>query len=435
MSGAASSSSRSTLIINFLQGHPNALDLRRVVEMMSLDGGALVRQGDDNKEYNSKAVDKWFSYQSSRGPRSFRRNLARFLNSNLARQQRQATPLNGHNGQWHVDADHLLVTSGASYSFSMICEMLSKESNQNQNSECQEKWTFVCERPTYFLASAIFESAGMTRVEIDVDDEGLNTDHLERGLRDGSIAVPRLVYTIPVHHNPAGVTLSDRRRRHLVALARQYGFCIVADEVYQLLDWTDDEAKPTLPLPLCSYDSPDEPTVFSIGSFAKTLAPGLRLGYVHAAAKLIDRLALSGDAVLHSGGGLYNSMTVRLLERALDDGRFGEHVDALCARYKHLSGLMIASLDEHVEHLALGDVLKYSRPSGGYFVWLRLDASQVNVAATLEAFASDNLVVLPGARCGTALEHCFRLCFVRLEDDLIRQGVARLCHLIHSNRI
>merc|ERR1719263_482710 len=95
----------------------------------------------------------------------------------------------------------------------------------------------------------------------------------------------KLVYTVAVHHNPTGVTMSDDKRKKLVELAKTYKFMIIADEAYQLLNF-----EPTGVLPLFYHDDPADPRVLSCGTFSKLIGPGVKVGWVQAAESLIKPL-------------------------------------------------------------------------------------------------------------------------------------------------
>jgi DNA-binding transcriptional MocR family regulator len=152
--------------------------------------------------------------------------------------------------------------------------------------------TVIVEEPSYFLALRIFADYELNIVGTPIDENGLIIEALEEKLTRHK---PVLIYTIPAFHNPAGVTLSANRREKLVGLSREYDFFIVADEVYQMLAYTS-----APPQPMTYYDTSGR--VFSLGSFSKILAPGLRLGWIQAKPSLLEPFITCG--YLESGGGL-----------------------------------------------------------------------------------------------------------------------------------
>jgi 2-aminoadipate transaminase len=167
-----------------------------------------------------------------------------------------------------VSPEALLVTGGVSQALDLICTLLTRPGE-----------TIIVEEPSYFLALRIFRDHHLNIVGTPMDENGLVIPALEERVKQYN---PKLVYTIPVYHNPTGVTLSADRREDLVRLSARYNFLIVADEVYQLLAYTD-----TPPPPMVFFDTGEH--VISLGSFSKILAPGLRLGWMHAARNFWNR--------------------------------------------------------------------------------------------------------------------------------------------------
>jgi len=144
------------------------------------------------------------------------------------------------------------------------------------------------EDPSYFLAINTFKDFNLNTDSLPTDEHGLDVDFLEKKLRAAPPALwPKFVYTIPTFNNPAGVTLPHDRRKKLVALSEEFGFLVVADEVYQLLAFGDSK----IPKHMFSYDR--KGTVISLGSFSKILAPALRVGWLQASPSVLKKIANS----------------------------------------------------------------------------------------------------------------------------------------------
>lgn len=168
---------------------------------------------------------------------------------------------------------------------------------------------------------------------------------------------PVLCYTIPVHHNPAGVTLAPDRRRRLVQLATEYNFHILADEVYQLLSFpakstpsADTTSDPSLPLgdsvpPPLVYTDGAEARVISMGSFSKILAPGLRLGWLHIRSpSLMERVVRYGQIV--SGGGM-NPLVCGIVHTCIQNGGLARYATQLLGDDERHTRLSSVSMHEH----------------------------------------------------------------------------------------
>jgi DNA-binding transcriptional MocR family regulator len=165
--------------------------------------------------------------------------------------------------------DELVITSGAIEALELVGKSFLDRSD-----------VVVVEGPTYLGAIQAFRSFEAELVAIPMDEHGLEVDELERRLADG--LRPKLVYTIPDHQNPAGVSLSRERRELLVELARRYGFLIIEDVAYRELGF-DDETEPSL-----WALAPD--VVLQAGTTSKTLFPGVRLGWAVAPAEVSAEL-------------------------------------------------------------------------------------------------------------------------------------------------
>ncbi len=216
------------------------------------------------------------------------------------------------------------------------------------------------------------------------------------------------------YHNPTGSTLSDERRQRLVALAREHGFWIVADEVYHLLRYRADPG----PAPMAAHV--DSGVVLSLGTFSKILAPGLRLGWLQGPEDLIARLTHRG--VMASGGG-FNPFTAALVAPALDDGSVGRYLDdTLRPLLAHRAAVMADGLRAHFP-----PEVTWREPDGGYFFWLRFPDG-TDTARWLPAAAQRKVGFRPGSLFSVSGRWAerMRLSFCFYEADAIAPAVALL---------
>jgi DNA-binding transcriptional MocR family regulator len=205
--------------------------------------------------------------------------------------------------------------------------------------------------------------------------------------------------------------MPQERREHLVELAQKHDFILVADEVYQLLSYTQ---KP--PKSFAAYL--DVENVISLGSFSKILAPGLRLGWLQANSNKIKRFNTCG--LLDSGGGL-NPFTSAIVRGVIETGGLENNINKLIDIYRSRLHTMNSCLQAF-----LPDV-ECVVPGGGYFFWLRLpektDAKELRQSAS--AFKVD---FRPGTLFSSrnGLQNYVRLCFVHYEEKEIQEGILRL---------
>jgi 2-aminoadipate transaminase len=269
----------------------------------------------------------------------------------------------------------------------------------------------LVESPTYDRPLKILAGLGAEVDALAMDDEGLDPDALESALGRGP--KPAFLYTIPTFQNPSGRTLSTERRRRVVELARAHDLLVLEDDPYGLVRF-EGEPPPTL------FDLDGGERVVYSSSFSKTVAPGVRVGYFILPAGLereLEQLAVS------------TYITPVLLAQAtvhefLRRGRFEPNLE----RVRRLLG---TRRDAMLEALAaeLDGAARWSRPDGGYFVWLDLsddvDAGDLLARAEEEA----GVTFVKGADFGGPASSA-RLAFSFVSPDEIAEGVRRLAALV-----
>jgi 2-aminoadipate transaminase len=265
----------------------------------------------------------------------------------------------------------------------------------------------VVEGPTYLGAIQSFRSFEAEVVAVALDDEGLDVGELERRLAEG--LRPKLLYTIPDHQNPAGVSLAADRRVGLVELARRYGFLIVEDVAYRELSFDDD------PLPSLWAVGPD--IVVQVGTTSKTLFPGLRLGWAVGPAGVVDRLLDAKQVSDQCAGALGQ----RLFEETERRGWIDETLVRSRALYRRNCDSLLAALER-----AMPEGARWTTPRGGFFLWLTIPGTD---AVELASRAIDQgVAVVPGMLFfpdGRGAE-CIRLSFSFVDAEQIGEGIERL---------
>jgi 2-aminoadipate transaminase len=296
--------------------------------------------------------------------------------------------------------DELMITSGAIEALELIGKTFLDPGD-----------LVVVEGPTYLGAIQAFRSFEATLVAVPLDEYGFEVDELERQLAAG--LRPKLLYTIPDHQNPAGVSLADERRAPLVELARRYGFLIVEDVAYRELGFTD-EALPSL-----WSLGPD--VVVQAGTTSKTFCPGVRLGWAVGPAEISARLVAAKQLTDQCAGALGQ----RLFEESARRGWIDEQLARSRALYRRKGERTLAALER-----SLPEGTRWTRPRGGFFSWLTLpgvDAVELAARAVEQnvAFVPGTLF-FPDGRGGDTL----RLSFSLVDDEQIDEGIDRLGSLL-----
>ncbi len=338
----------------------------------------------------SKENRFFLAYGEERGNANFRQTLADFLT-----------------GQYPnpVDPGQLLITNGNSQALDFICTLFTSPGD-----------TVLVEEPSYFLALRIFADHKLNLVSIPVDDNGIITDVLKKKLET---LKPSFLYIIPTYHNPASVTLSYNRRQELVKICAQKDLLVVADEVYHLLNYSDDP-------PPSMGNWIDKCPLISLGSFSKILAPGLRLGWMHAGVDLVKKMAKSG--LLESGGG-FNPFTSEIVNSVICLGFLKANIQHLKNVYRQRIKIFCDQLRIHLPNQAVFEV-----PGGGYFIWVRLP-NNIDTNSFRQEAQKQNVDFHPGAVFShkKGLKNYMRLSFAFYDGDELAEGACRLGKVISEN--
>jgi 2-aminoadipate transaminase len=297
--------------------------------------------------------------------------------------------------------DELLITSGAIEALELVGKTFLDRGD-----------LVVVEAPTYLGAIMAFRSFEADVVAVPMDERGLDVDELATRLADG--LRPKLLYTIPDHQNPSGVSLSGERRELLAALARQHGFLIIEDVAYRELGFEDDAAPSLWSL------APD--VVVQAGTTSKTFFPGVRLGWAVGPAEVSAQLVSAKQNTDQCAGALGQ----RLFEEYVRRGWIDEQLAQSRSLYRRKSERMLSALERCMPAGA-----RWTRPQGGFFSWLTLpDGCD---AADLARRAVENGVgIVPGSLFypdGRGGENV-RLSFSLVEETLIDEGIVRLASLV-----
>jgi 2-aminoadipate transaminase len=297
--------------------------------------------------------------------------------------------------------DELLITSGAIEALELAGKSFLDRGDP-----------VVVEAPSYLGAIMAFRSFEAEVVAVPLDEQGLDVGELERRLAHG--LRPKLVYTIPDHQNPAGVSLAEERRGPLVELARRYGFLIVEDVAYRELGFEDVAART-----LWSR-APD--VVLQAGTTSKTFFPGVRLGWAIAPSAVSAQLVAAKQNTDQCAGALGQ----RLFEEYVRRGWIDEQVAQSRVLYERKCGLMLAALER-----LMPPGTRWTRPRGGFYSWLTLPDG--GDAAELARRAAERGVgIVPGSLFfpdGRGADNV-RLSFSMVDEALIDEGVGRLASLL-----
>ncbi len=247
-----------------------------------------------------------------------------------------------------VSVDQVIVCSGSAHGIGLVCETLIDPGD-----------AILVESPNFPGSMRTMRSFGAELISVPMDEEGLRVDLLEeelKKLRDAGRRA-KFIYTIPTHQNPAGITLPMARRQRVVELAREYDSLILEDDAYGEL-WFDGEP----PDSLFALSGGDHGV--KVSSFSKILATGLRMGWIMGPEALISRIS----ATRYDMGS--SPFQGRIIAETIANGDLDRHVERLRGIYKRKLDRMEDALTKYASEYAT-----YTKPLGGFFLWLNLHPS------------------------------------------------------------
>ncbi|WP_373681341.1 aminotransferase-like domain-containing protein [Segeticoccus rhizosphaerae] len=296
--------------------------------------------------------------------------------------------------------ERMLVTAGGMQGLDLACKLFVDPGD-----------LVVVESPTYTNGSATALSYGAQLLEVPVDADGLQVDTM-RDLVARTGRTPKAIYTIPTFQNPSGTTLSLEGRRALLEAAREWGAMVIDDDPYGLLRFEGDH------LPTLHELADGDPLVFSVRTFSKIIAPGLRVGWVDADPQLRQLLINAKQAM----DTCTNLPAQRLVASFLSEGHLEEHLVTQRAEYRRRKHAMQDALTEH-----FGDIARWTDPEGGFFLWVTLE-NGVDTQELFEVALAEGVAFIPGPAFSEAghFHDALRLCFASTAPDRTREGIARL---------
>ncbi|HET7855368.1 MAG TPA: PLP-dependent aminotransferase family protein [Gaiellaceae bacterium] len=300
-----------------------------------------------------------------------------------------------------VESARVVVTNGSLQGFLFLAARLAA------------RGPVLVEAPTYDRPLKLLAALGAEVFALPVDEDGLDVESLEILLRQG--VRPAFLYTIPTFQNPTGRTMSKARRRRLVRLARRYDLLIVEDDPYGLVRF-EGKAPPTL------FELDGGANVAFSSSFSKTVAPGLRVGYLVLPNGLAGEIEAQAASTYITPALLSQATALEYLRR----GGLEANLPRTRRLLRERRDAMLSALARELPHA------RWSHPQGGYFLWLELpEGTRVSdfsrrVAAAGVTFVPGSEFFLPGA----GGERSMRLAYSFAAPEEIDEGIVRLASAV-----
>lgn len=331
------------------------------------------------------------TYGLNSGPQGYR-PLREFLEQKLKRDAGMS-----------CTADDILIVSGSLQALDLVNAALLQRGD-----------TVIVEKDNYQGSLNRFTKLGVTAIGIPLDKGGMRMDSLESALKDLKARgiTPKFIYTIPTVQNPTATVLDESRRARMLALVDQYGVAIVEDDCYADLVWSGER-------PRAIHAMSKSDNVIHVGSFSKSIAPALRVGFVVAPWQIMSRmLALKTDA----GSGALEQMVLAEYCKPL----FATHVPALRKGLRKKVETLMEALNEQ-----FGTAAEFDDPQGGIFLWVKLP-DNVDSLKLYQAALKEGVAINPGPEWSTDKAHSgsrIRICFASPSHQQIREGIAVLAEV------
>ncbi len=307
-----------------------------------------------------------------------------------------------------VTKDNILVTAGSQQALYLLAKIFINPGDK-----------VIIEAPTYIGILTAFQSYKPEYKEIEMDDDGMRTDLLEETLRsmrkEGD--KPKMIYTIPTFQNPAGVTMSLDRRKHLIELSEDYDVLIVEDDPYGELRYSGE------PLPLLKSLDRNHNVIY-LGTFSKILSPGFRMAHLIAHEEIIHKAVLAKQGI----DLCTNTVGQFVAREYISRGYLENHIPKIIELYKRKRDLMLDMLEDHFP-----DGVKWTKPDGGMFLWVTLPDG-MDAEKMFHRAIQHKVAYVIGSAFFPRRNHknTMRLNFTYPTDEQIKVGVVRLSKVIRE---
>lgn len=297
-----------------------------------------------------------------------------------------------------VSADEILITAGAQQGMDLAFRLLTRPGDR-----------VALEAPTYSMAHALVRLHGLEAIEIPMLDDGMDLDALERALEAGDI---KLIYTIPNFHNPTGVTTDQVHRETLLNLCERHSTPLLEDGFEEEMKYFGKAV-----LPVKSMDV--RGIVLYVGTFSKVVFPGLRMGWIAAPKNAVTLLT----TIQRASSLAANTLAQAVAERFCQRGEFDSHLRRVHRVYRRRLQALLGGLQRH-----LPTEVQWTKPCGGYTLWLRLPATGSEEDAWCKQLARAGVRVAPGSAFfgSPPTQTHLRLSIACVDEPRIEEGCRRL---------
>ncbi|WP_431029720.1 PLP-dependent aminotransferase family protein [Lysinibacillus sp. LZ02] len=373
----------------------NILKVTGETDVISFAGGLpnpISFPTDKLKEAINRSIDehgtKLFQYSTTQGYLPLREYIAAKYKKNYG---------------LDIAPDEILITTGSQQALEIIGKVLLNKGDG-----------VIMEAPGYLGAIQAFTLAEPTFYSVTLEEDGLNVEELEKQLQNPNV---KFIYTVPNFQNPTGITYSREKREAIYELVKKYDVAFIEDDPYGELRFRGET------LPYIGGGRLENSIL--LGSFSKTVTPGMRLGWIVTKNKeLMGHIETAKQATdLHT-----NIFSQYVIHDYLANNEYQEHVDKIINLYREQSDAMLAAIEKYFP-----PTVSYTKPEGGMFIWVTLEEG-VSALELFEKAMEEKIAFVPGDPFYTNPENIntLRLNYTNSTPEVIEEGIKRLGKILHQ---
>lgn len=310
--------------------------------------------------------------------------------------------------RFNITKDNIVITTGSQEGLDLLSKVLLNPGDD-----------IIVGAPTYIGALSSFRAFQSKMASIPLDSKGMKVDILEETLKkmkkEGRKT--KFIYLVPTFQNPAGVTMSEERRKRMIELSLEYETLLVEDDPYGELRFKGNEVRA-----LKSFDK--DGTVIYLGTFSKILCPGFRTAWLVASEDLLHKFSLAKQSTDLCSNTFVQYIAYEYIRR----GYIDKHIEKIKKMYSKKRDLMLEAIEKHFP-----DGAKWTKPEGGMFCWATL-SKEVDTKEMFNKAIKEKVAYIHGAafHADGSGRNTMRLNFSHSEDDIIEEGIKRLAKVIKS---
>jgi len=335
---------------------------------------------------------KLFQYSTTQGYEPLRQYIANKYRNNFG---------------YDVSAQDVLITSGSQQALEMLGKVYIDQGDG-----------IVMEEPGYLGAIQAFTLAQPTFYSVTLEEDGLNVAQLEETLANNPNI--KFVYTVPNFHNPTGITYSQEKRDAIYEVMRKYDVALIEDDPYGELRFRGES------LPYIGFGRLENSVV--LGSFSKTVTPGMRIGYIITKnTELMNHLETAKQATdLHT-----NIFSQYIIHDYLQHNEYQEHVEKIIKLYKEQSDAMLAAMEKYFPKN-----IQYTKPDGGMFIWVTLEEG-VSALDLFHKAMEEKVAFVPGDPFYVDKQNVntLRLNYTNSTPEVIEEGIRKLALIFEKYNV